>query len=59
MLSPGKDGEADGAKFDLQIMKERFYEIMDIDPVRGVPTAKALEACGMPDEIREEPRRRP
>ena len=51
MLSPGKDGEADGAQFDLKLMKERFYEIMDIDPVRGVPTAKALEECGMTDEI--------
>jgi aldehyde:ferredoxin oxidoreductase len=51
MLSPGKDGEADGAQFDLKLMKERFYEIMDIDPASGVPTAKALEECGMPDEI--------
>jgi aldehyde:ferredoxin oxidoreductase len=51
MLSPGKDGEADGARFDLKMMRERFYEIMDIDPVSGVPTTKAIEKCGMAEEI--------
>ncbi len=50
MLEPGKGGEAEGSQVDLEKMKARFYELMEIDPVRGIPTRKALEDCGMAEE---------
>jgi len=35
---------------DLEAMKSRFYELMDIDPVRGIPTPAALAALDMSAE---------
>jgi len=37
MKSPGSGGEAEGAQFDLEAMKVRFYELMEIDPKTGMP----------------------
>ncbi|MBW6484856.1 MAG: aldehyde ferredoxin oxidoreductase family protein [Syntrophobacterales bacterium] len=51
MRAPGSGGEADGARFDLEKMKARFYEIMKIDPESGLPTKAALADCGMADEL--------
>ncbi|NPU85648.1 MAG: aldehyde ferredoxin oxidoreductase family protein [Syntrophaceae bacterium] len=50
MLEPGKGGEAEGSQVDLAFMKARFYELMGIDPEKGIPTREALEAAGMADE---------
>jgi len=50
MLEPGKGGEAEGSQVDLEAMKSRFYELMDIDPVRGIPTPAALAALDMAAE---------
>jgi aldehyde:ferredoxin oxidoreductase len=50
MKAPGSGGEADGAQFDLEAMKARFYELMGIDPKTGMPTKEALENCGMQAE---------
>ena len=51
MLAPGNGGEADGAQFDLEAMKARFYELLKIDPASGLPTQAALAGCGMVDEL--------
>ena len=50
MLEPGKGGEAEGSRVDLAFMKTRFYELMGIDPEKGIPVREALEACGMKEE---------
>jgi aldehyde:ferredoxin oxidoreductase len=50
MLEPGKGGEAEGSQVDLAFMKARFYELMGIDPEKGIPTREALEAAGMAEE---------
>jgi hypothetical protein len=31
-------------------MKDAFYRLMDMDPVKGIPVESALIACGMGDE---------
>jgi aldehyde:ferredoxin oxidoreductase len=50
MRAPGVGGEADGARFDLEKMRARFYELMKIEPTTGMPTKEALENCGMAGE---------
>lgn len=50
MLEPGKDGEAEGSQVNLELMKARFYELMDIDPIKGIPTREAMEAYNMVEE---------
>ncbi len=53
MLEPGKDGEAEGSQVDLEPMKARFYELMDIDPVSGIPTPAAMAALDMSGEANQ------
>jgi aldehyde:ferredoxin oxidoreductase len=33
-------------------MKKRFYELMDIDPVKGIPSDKRLVELGMDAEAK-------
>ncbi len=53
MLEPGTGGQAEGSQVNLEEMKARFYELMAIDPKRGIPTREALEAVGMGEEARK------
>jgi aldehyde:ferredoxin oxidoreductase len=53
MLEPGKDGEAEGSQVDLEAMKARFYELMDIDPVSGIPTPAAMATLDMSGEANQ------
>jgi aldehyde:ferredoxin oxidoreductase len=53
MREPGKGGEAEGSRFDLEKMKARFYELLGIDPQSGLPTKAARKNCGMTDQIDE------
>jgi aldehyde:ferredoxin oxidoreductase len=50
MADPGSGGEAEGARFDLEKMRARFYELMAIEPTTGMPTKEALKNCGMAGE---------
>jgi len=50
MLEPARDGEPEGIEINFTGMKERFYKLMDIDPVKGIPTRKTLEKIGLVDE---------
>jgi aldehyde:ferredoxin oxidoreductase len=50
MLEPARDGEPEGSAVDLATMKARFYEIMGMDPEKGIPMPKTLEADDMAEE---------
>jgi len=42
MLEPARDGEPEGVEMDLAGMKERFYELMGLDPKEGIPLKETL-----------------
>jgi aldehyde:ferredoxin oxidoreductase len=50
MLEPARDGEPEGSAVDLVTMRTQFYKLMGMDPEKGIPTRKVLEADGMADE---------
>ncbi|MFH1080193.1 MAG: aldehyde ferredoxin oxidoreductase family protein [Pseudomonadota bacterium] len=50
MLAPASDGEPEGIEMNFEGMKARFYELMGIDPVKGIPTKQKLEEYGMAEE---------
>ncbi|MFH1117329.1 MAG: aldehyde ferredoxin oxidoreductase family protein [Pseudomonadota bacterium] len=50
LLEPARDGEPQGIEINFQVMKERFYELMGIDPVEGVASRETLERLGMADD---------
>ena len=50
MLEPARDGEPEGIEMNFEGMKARFYELMGIDPSRGIPTKRTLDEHGMADE---------
>jgi len=37
MLEPARDGEPEGIEINFDGMRQRFYELMKIDPVRAIP----------------------
>jgi aldehyde:ferredoxin oxidoreductase len=49
VLEPARDGEPEGVEIRLDRMKDRFYQLMELDPETGIPTREALEACGLSD----------
>ncbi|MCX5857780.1 MAG: hypothetical protein NTZ57_07735 [Deltaproteobacteria bacterium] len=50
MLEPANDGEPEGIQMNFEGMKARFYTLMGIDPVKGIPTKQILEEHGMANE---------
>jgi aldehyde:ferredoxin oxidoreductase len=50
MLEPANDGEPAGITMNFEGMKARFYTLMGIDPVKGIPTKQILEEHGMTNE---------
>ncbi len=50
MLEPARDGEPEGIEINFDGMKDAFYRLMDMDPVKGIPVKSALVACGMGEE---------
>jgi aldehyde:ferredoxin oxidoreductase len=53
MLEPARDGDVEGLKLDLPTMKAEFYELMRMDPEKGIPTKDALEDIGMAEEAKK------
>ncbi len=53
MLEPARDGEPKGIKINFFGMKERFYELMDMDPEKGIPSRAALLQYGMEQEAQK------
>ncbi len=45
-----RDGDAAGIEILFDEMKNRLYELMEFDPVRGVSSRKKLEALGLAEE---------
>ena len=50
MLEPARDGEPEGVEMDLAGMKERFYELIGLDPKKGIPLKGTLVRYHMADE---------
>jgi len=50
MLEPARDGEPEGIEINFDGMRQRFYELMKIDPVKAIPVKEVLEEYGMGDE---------
>jgi aldehyde:ferredoxin oxidoreductase len=50
MLEPARDGEPEGIQIDFEEMKSAFYDLMDLDPRKGIPSRKILETYQMPAE---------
>jgi len=42
LLTPAIDGAPEGVEIEFEKMKTRFYELMDLDPVTGLPSEKTL-----------------
>jgi aldehyde:ferredoxin oxidoreductase len=53
MLEPARDGEPEGIEMNFEGMKARFYELMGIDPVKGIPLQRTLEEHDMAGEAAE------
>jgi len=52
MLEPARDGEPEGVVINFEGMKNKFYGLMDMDPVKGMPSRKKLEEYGMSAEAK-------
>jgi aldehyde:ferredoxin oxidoreductase len=50
MLEPARDGEPEGVEINFIGMKEKFYELMDMDSKRGIPSKTVLGAYGLSEE---------
>ena len=45
MLEPARDGGPEGVEINFTGMKEKFYELMDMDPEKGIPSKTTLIRC--------------
>ncbi|MCG6535668.1 MAG: aldehyde ferredoxin oxidoreductase C-terminal domain-containing protein [Syntrophales bacterium LBB04] len=43
LLTPAVDGAPEGIKIDFDKMKTKFYELMDLDEISGIPSKKTLQ----------------
>ncbi|HNW27014.1 MAG TPA: aldehyde ferredoxin oxidoreductase family protein [Spirochaetota bacterium] len=50
LLEPARDGDTAGIEIHFDDMKKKFYHLMELDPVKGVPSRRRLEAEGLSDE---------
>ena len=50
LKEPARDGDAAGIPIDFAAMKNRFYELMEINPVRGVQSRESLASLGLAEE---------
>jgi aldehyde:ferredoxin oxidoreductase len=50
MLEPARDGEPEGVEINFTGMKEKFYELMDMDPEKGIPSNEVLGTYGLSQE---------
>jgi aldehyde:ferredoxin oxidoreductase len=52
MLEPARDGEPEGVEMNFSGMREKFYQLMQMDPEKGIPLKKVLEEFDMGDEAK-------
>ena len=50
LKEPARDGDAEGIEIRFDEMKERLYRLMEIDPVKGIPSRDRLESLGLAEE---------
>lgn len=50
LKEPARDGDAEGIEIRFDEMKTRLYELMEIDPVKGIPYREKLESLGLTEE---------
>lgn len=50
MLEPATDGEPEGVEINFEGMKQRFYELMKIDPEKAIPVKEVLVEYDMAEE---------
>jgi len=52
MLEPARDGEPQGVVIDFDAMKQRFYELMQMDDVEGIATLEKLNDLELIEEAK-------
>lgn len=52
LKEPARDGDTAGIEIHFDEMKNRFYELMEFDPVGGISSRKRLDALGLAEEAR-------
>jgi len=52
MKEPARDGDTAGIEIHFDEMKNQFYELMQFDPARGVPSCEKLIALGLSEEAK-------
>jgi aldehyde:ferredoxin oxidoreductase len=50
LKEPARDGDAEGIEIRFDEMKDSFYELMEYDPVKGIPSRGRLESLGLAEE---------
>jgi len=50
LLEPAIDGAPEGIEINFSDMKDKFYKLMDLDPVRGIPLKETLLRHDMKEE---------
>ena len=50
LKEPARDGDTAGIEIQFDEMKDRFYELMGFDPVKGIALRKKLETLGLTEE---------
>ncbi|HPL18904.1 MAG TPA: aldehyde ferredoxin oxidoreductase family protein [Spirochaetota bacterium] len=50
LLEPARDGDTAGIEVHFEEMKKKFYCLMELDPVKGVPSRRRLVAEGLSEE---------
>jgi aldehyde:ferredoxin oxidoreductase len=50
LLEPARDGDTAGIEINFNEMKNRFYELMEFDPVKGIASRGKLESLGLAEE---------
>lgn len=50
LKEPARDGDTAGIEINFDEMKNRFYELMEFDPVGGISSRKRLGALGLAEE---------
>ncbi|MGO9119516.1 MAG: aldehyde ferredoxin oxidoreductase family protein [Desulfomonilaceae bacterium] len=53
MLEPARDGEPEGIEMDLVGMKDKFYNLVQMDQEKGIPCKVILEEYGMAEEAKK------
>lgn len=51
LLTPAVDGAPEGIEIDFEKMKTKFYKLMDLDQISGIPSKKTLQDHNLELEV--------